>query len=198
MLFARLLQEALDALALPAALLIGNSVGGYAAARLAIDRPERVRGLVLVSPGGFTPHNFISRLFCRIKGSEWVTAHSNRAFAALYLRRRTPVVRDMLERAAGEQRRADAVAVNAAVWRSFIEPEHDLRQRAATIQAPTLVVSGRLDPVIPAGKDGRIAAASIPGARQVVLETGHAPFAEDPQAFLAAVEPFLDGVAGKA
>ncbi|NJK90053.1 MAG: alpha/beta fold hydrolase [Myxococcales bacterium] len=34
------------------AVLIGNSMGGFAAVRYAVHRPERVRALVLISPGG--------------------------------------------------------------------------------------------------------------------------------------------------
>jgi pimeloyl-ACP methyl ester carboxylesterase len=84
----------------------------------------------------------------------------------------------------------EALRVNAAVWRSFLEPRHDLRQAASALRVPTLVVSGKHDPVIPATRDGLNAARAIPGARQVVLDSGHAPFAEVPEAFLAAVLPF--------
>ena len=62
------LCEFLAALALPPALIIGNSLGGNVAARLAIESRAKVRGLVLVSPGGFTPHNLITRAFCQLAG----------------------------------------------------------------------------------------------------------------------------------
>ncbi|MGW4327944.1 alpha/beta hydrolase [Nocardia sp. NPDC004573] len=42
----------LDALGLGSAHLIGNSYGGAAALRLAMDRPEKVRKLILMGPGG--------------------------------------------------------------------------------------------------------------------------------------------------
>src|SRR5690349_686675 len=54
MLFASYLRAAVLALDLRDVVLVGNSVGGYAAARLAIDEPSRVGAIVLVSPGGFT------------------------------------------------------------------------------------------------------------------------------------------------
>ena len=41
--------------------LIGNSAGGFAAARLAIRHPDRVAGLVLVDSGGFGANNPITR-----------------------------------------------------------------------------------------------------------------------------------------
>ena len=50
MAFYEVLVEFLAALQLPQVLLLGNSVGGYAAARLAIEQPARVEKIVLVSP----------------------------------------------------------------------------------------------------------------------------------------------------
>jgi pimeloyl-ACP methyl ester carboxylesterase len=48
--------------------------------------------------------------------------------------------------------------------------------------------------VLPVNADGQTAARSIPGARLIVLDTGHGSFAEDPTAFLTAVEPFLEEI----
>ncbi|MEV0034062.1 alpha/beta fold hydrolase [Nocardia sp. NPDC050793] len=42
----------LDALDLPSAHLVGNSYGGAAALRLAMDRPEKAGRLILMGPGG--------------------------------------------------------------------------------------------------------------------------------------------------
>jgi pimeloyl-ACP methyl ester carboxylesterase len=46
------MREALDALVDEPAVVCGNSLGGALALRFALDRPERVRALVLVSPAG--------------------------------------------------------------------------------------------------------------------------------------------------
>jgi len=190
----RVLRELLDTLELPSVLIIGNSLGGNVAARLAIACPERVRGLVLVSPGGFTPHNAFTRGFCRWQGSRF--ALSPRRFAGLYLRRRTLVVEQMLERAAGEQSVGVALLRNRAVWRSFLEADYDLRPQAHRIQSPVMLAYGRLDPVISPYLDGRVARKCLPLARYADFACGHAPFAELPDAFLAQVEPFLAECAG--
>lgn len=187
--FCDVLHGFLKALALPPALFIGNSIGGNASARLAIVSPELVRGLVLVSPGGFTSHNFITRAFCRFQASR--LAFSPRSFAARYLKGRTPTVTAMMERAATSQGTAARIAINRAIWRSFIEPDHDLRQLASAIKAPTLLLFGKHDPIIPAKKDGAVAVKAIRGAKLVVMPSGHVPFAETPEAFLAEVLPFL-------
>jgi len=91
---------------------------------------------------------------------------------------------------------ADLVGSTAVAER--LDPE-EMRQilhefhRAATgaIEAPTLLLFGKYDPVVPARRDGVVAARSLPGARLVVMSSGHAPFAEVPEAFLAQVLPFL-------
>ncbi|TCJ96339.1 2-hydroxy-6-oxonona-2,4-dienedioate hydrolase/4,5:9,10-diseco-3-hydroxy-5,9,17-trioxoandrosta-1(10),2-diene-4-oate hydrolase [Nocardia alba] len=49
---ARVLGEFLDALQIDSAHLIGNSYGGAAALRLAMDRPDKVGRLILMGPGG--------------------------------------------------------------------------------------------------------------------------------------------------
>lgn len=191
MLFAGLLEQLVLKLDLRGLRIIGNSVGAFAAACLAISQPERVQALVLVSPGGFTAHGFFTRDFCRFKGREYVTRALNGFMARLYLRHKTPVTQAMRERARREQRSPAAVAVNAALWRSFIHPDHDLREAAKVIRARTLVIGGKRDPLIPA-QESRTAAAVIPGAHCIILPCGHAPFAELPELFLAVVLPFLE------
>jgi len=187
--FYRALREFLEVLAVPPALFIGNSVGGNAAARLAIELPERVRGLVLAAGGGFTPHNIITRAFCGWMGSR--VALSPRLWASWYLRKRTATVKEMIKRAATAQSTAPRLALNRALWRSFGGNENDLRAAASAIQAPTLLLYGRDDPALPASKDGKIAARCITHSRLVAMPCGHAAFAELPEEFLAQVLPFL-------
>src|SRR5262245_8400190 len=62
--FGDLLVEFADRLDLRNLVVIGNSVGGYAACRLALERAERVSGVVLVNTGGFTPHSTATRMLC--------------------------------------------------------------------------------------------------------------------------------------
>ena len=66
--FADVLADLVAALDLPPAAFIGNSVGGFAAARLAITDPQRVSRLVLVNTGGFIAGPAAS-LYCRVMGT---------------------------------------------------------------------------------------------------------------------------------
>ncbi len=187
---AALLPEMVAGLGAAPAILIGNSVGGFSAARLSLTHPALVRALVLVDSGGFSAHNAVSRLFCRVKGTELVSRLVAERFPRFYLRRRTPTVEAMLARSRAHARNPTAIAIDAAIWRSFTTPEHDLRSQAAAIRVPTLLVWGRHDPVLPL-RDAEVARRALPGAGYVLLDTGHVPFAEDPDGFLAAVMPFL-------
>jgi pimeloyl-ACP methyl ester carboxylesterase len=131
----------------------------------------------------------MTRAFCKLQGSRF--ALSPHRWAGLYLKRRTPVTKAMLERASTVQATEPSLALNRALWRSFADSEHDLRQSAGAIQAPSLLLFGKQDPAIPASKDGKVAARCISSAQFVALPCGHAPFAEVPELFLAEVQPFL-------
>ena len=50
--FADVAEQLVEQLARGGAIVLGNSVGGFSAARLAIRRPELVKGLVIVDGGG--------------------------------------------------------------------------------------------------------------------------------------------------
>lgn len=190
------LRTFVEALALPPAIIVGNSVGGNVAARLAIEAPQRVKALILVSPGGFTDHNWVTRTFCRLQGSP--LSLSPWRFARFYLKHRNETTRAMLERARTLQRLPVPQTLNRALWRSFLEPMHDLRNNASAIRVPTLLVFGRRDPAIPYKTDGRVAARVMPHARSEVFDCGHAAFAELPEAFLACLEGFLSSVGQQA
>ena len=75
-----------DRLDLHNAVIVGNSVGGYAACRLALERPERVAGVVLVNTGGFTPLGVFTRLFCAALGRPAVIKAVFPAFVRGYMR----------------------------------------------------------------------------------------------------------------
>jgi pimeloyl-ACP methyl ester carboxylesterase len=67
---------------------------------------------------------------------------------------------------------------------------HDTADRLARIAAPTLVLAGEFDTILPP-RFGRFVAAEIPNARfEVLPEAAHQPFQEAPEAFNARVDAF--------
>ena len=71
------------------------------------------------------------------------------------MKAKTDSDREIIERAIATARTAEGVRTATGLWRSFATPEHDLRGRAAELTAPTLIVWGKKDIVIPlsAGRD---------------------------------------------
>jgi pimeloyl-ACP methyl ester carboxylesterase len=189
--FAALAEEALARLAPDGAVLVGNSVGGFAAARIAIRRPALVRGLVVVDGGGFAGRPPYLRAFCALMGRPWFLRRIYPAFSRLYMRSRTDADRRAREGAMRTVAGEPGLSAVSQIWRSFGSPEHDLRRDAPKIAAPTLMVWGRRDPVIPL-RFGKRAAALVPGARLAIFDTGHVPFTTDPEGFAAELVPFAD------
>jgi pimeloyl-ACP methyl ester carboxylesterase len=196
-LLADVLDDIVDALSLKDVVLIGNSVGGSAAARLAITRPELVKGLVLVNTGGFVPITPLTKAFCRLLGTEAVARWVMPRFIPAYMKAQTRSDESVVARAVRRARTADGVRTAASLWRSFGTPEYDLRDRAHRIAAPTLIVWGDRDPALSL-RIGRATQRSIPGSTLHRLHTGHVVFSSDPTRFLRVVEPFLASIDAEA
>jgi pimeloyl-ACP methyl ester carboxylesterase len=192
-LFADVLEDVVDGLGLSRAVLIGNSVGGFAAARLAINRPDSVAGLVLVNAGGFGRWNPLSRMYCRVMGTPAVFRRLAPLFVRGYMKARSDSDREISERAIARAKTAKGVRTGTALWRSFATPGHDLRDRAAELTVPTLIVWGKKDIAAPLSV-GRATHSAISGSQLETLDTGHVVFSSDPQGFLAVAEPFLRSV----
>ena len=189
-LLADVLEDIADRLQLEQAVLVGNSVGGSAAARLAITRPHAVAGLVLVNTGGFVPNNVVTHAGCRLLGTPAITRRVLPRLVPVYMKAQTPNDRTILRKAVARARTGDGAVTAASLWRSFATPEYDLRDRAGHIKAPTLIVWGAKDPTL-ALRIGRATHNAIKGSQLEVLQTGHVVFSSDPAGFLAVVEPFL-------
>ncbi|WP_028922835.1 alpha/beta fold hydrolase [Pseudonocardia acaciae] len=192
-LFATVLAELVDGLDLERAVLIGNSVGGYAAARLALDQPERVAGLVLVNTAGFVRQTAMLRLGCRALGTPWLNRLLYPHLVTGYMRARNGHGRAVATRVRDLARTAEGSRLAAEVWRGFPDPAYDLRAEGPRLTMPTLLVWGSRDIVLPL-RTGHDTRAAIPGARFETFDTGHVVFASDPAGFVDLVEPFIEQV----
>jgi pimeloyl-ACP methyl ester carboxylesterase len=195
--FADVAEELIEKLAPEGTVVVGNSVGGFAAARLAIRRPELVRGLVLVDSGGFLGRSPQVRAFCALMSKPRFLRAVYPWFANRYMRPRSDADRLARDTGIATTRADPGLQAVSELWRSFASPEHDLRGAAASIASPTLIVWGRRDPVIPL-KVGRWLATEVPGAELEVLDTGHAPQVSRPQEFAALLAPFVEAAFGDA
>jgi pimeloyl-ACP methyl ester carboxylesterase len=189
--FADVAQELVEQLAPEGAVVVGNSVGGFSAARLAIRRPELVRGLVLVDSGGFVGRPPHLRAFCALMARPWFLRRVYPAFSANYMRARTDADRRARDTGVATTRRDPGLRAVSELWRSFASPAHDLRADAGSITSPTLLIWGRRDPVIPL-RVGRRLAGAIPGAELHVIDSGHVPHTTDPQGVARLLIPFAE------
>jgi pimeloyl-ACP methyl ester carboxylesterase len=190
---ADLTEEFVAAVAPGGAVVVGNSVGGFATVRLALRRPDLVKGVVLISPGGFVGRPPHVRAFCSLMGKPWFMRRIYPAFATRYTRPRTDADRRARDASVATTRRESGLRALGALWRSFASPDHDLRGDVARIDVPTLLLWGRRDPVIPL-RVGRRLEKAIRGSRLVVFEAGHTPQTTDPAGVAAELVPFAEQV----
>ena|SRR2546430_15016501 len=181
----------LDAAGCPSAHVFGISMGGMVAQELAIRHPERVRSLALgctfaswrgrTAPSldtkldllllnlGFVTPARISRV---LVSAEWHAAHPHGALLWM--------------------RRAERTALRYATAQVLAIARHETLPRLQQIRAPTLVLTGSADKLVPAA-NSEVLARSIPGARLVVFpNAGHVFPLEREQATVSALrEHFL-------
>ena len=186
----------LERLGVQRATLIGNSMGGRIAWGFAAAHPDRVSQLVLVSPDGFASPGieydkkqdvplmvrmlpYTLPLFMLRANLEAAYADPSKMTEAALLR-----TRDMM--LAPGVRRAVIARMEQTVLR-------DPRPLLASITAPTLLLWGDKDALIPIS-NAQDYLAAMPNARLVTLPgIGHVPQEEAPAESLAPLRAFLDG-----
>ena len=163
------------------AVVLGHSMGGAIALRLALDFPDRVAGLVLCSTAAhfqIAPaiHAVLEKDFGRLP--EWFrhTAYSPKTPREVVDRWVSVAVQAPQEIAVGDFRALDGF---------------DVRDRLRELRAPALVICGEDDLLTPP-QGSRQLVEGIPGARFTLLpRAGHMVFHEQPDGFHAALDPFL-------
>ncbi len=174
------LEAVIDALGVERALLVGASMGAHTAIRFALEHPQRVAGLAVVTPA-YDPERFPSELDRWDALARGLREGGVEGFIAAYGLDGVPEAwRETVERvirqrlAAHEHPQAVADAL-AAVPRSR---PFDAWASLAALEAPTLVIGSRdeADPGHPLAVAHAYAQA-IPGARLVVEEPGRPPIA---------------------
>ncbi len=181
---AQIIEELLDSLTPGGAVLVGNSVGGNVAVRLAIRRPDLVKGLMIIDGGGFEGLQLSGRVFCALMSRPWFARRVYPLFSRVYMRSRTAADRRARASAIATTRTAPGVRAVTEIWHSFSLPEHDLRAQAGKIAVPTVLAWGRRDPVLPL-RVAETARDLIPGSRLVVIDSGHLPQTTSPAAVAA-------------
>jgi len=193
-----ILIELMDQLQIDRANLIGNSLGGRIAWNFAALHPDRVARLVLVSPDGFASPGFeygkapdtppMMRALPYVAPRSMLKANLAAAYGRPEALSETTLTRYRDMMLAPGVRRAILARVGQTILR-------DPAPTLARIKAPTLLLWGELDGMIPISNAADYLR-HLPNAVLVRLPNlGHLPFEEDPVNSLPPVDRFLSGEA---
>jgi pimeloyl-ACP methyl ester carboxylesterase len=187
----------LDAYEIPAAHMVGVSAGGAFAQLLALDFPDRVLSLVLISTSPVTsdhrklppPSEEFTR-FVTTARVDWSDSASVIDYLVDYSRVLAGAKRPFDETAMRRLVRRDVErARNFAASQNHDIIRDDERSRGplSSITVPTLVIHGTADPMFPLAH-GRALSEAIPGAQLLPLEgAGHGVERADWQTIVRAI-----------
>jgi non-heme chloroperoxidase len=178
----------MDALELPAAVLVGHSGGSYTAQRFAIEHPERTLGIALV--GAFRALSDKPELDELWQAVAELRDPVDRDFVREFQESTAtqPVPAEFMEAVIAESRK-----VPARVWQATLKGLLDAQAPTETgaITAPTLILWGDRDALC-TRRDQEALVAAISGARLVVFQgTGHAVHWEQPERVAAELAAFV-------
>jgi len=194
----------MDRLGIERAALVGNSMGGAAAALVAAESPGRVSALVLIDAAGFdmgpSERPRLVRFAMSPAGSVIARLPGKRLVVEASLRQvfhdGAHVTPERVSEYLAAARRPGTFPAMRSLGASLADRAAVVSQALPRIGAPTLVLWGDDDRWIAIAHADRFVAA-IPGARRVVIAAcGHVPQEEKPEevarlllAFLAQAEP---------
>jgi 3-oxoadipate enol-lactonase len=180
----------LDAVGWESAHVLGVSMGGMVAQELALGHPERVRRIVLgcTYPGG-PGAQFTDPAVAQELAGAMLSGNRERALRASYAANLSAPYG--AEPGNWETFHAMATALPVAVPVIMAQAQavmgHDAHDRLSSITAPTLVIHGTADRMLPM-HNGEIIAERIPNARLELFEgVGHMLWWEQPERTAALV-----------
>ncbi|MGB9834316.1 MAG: alpha/beta fold hydrolase [bacterium] len=195
---AKLTVKLMDKMNVSRAILVGHSAGGAIALFTAILYPERVQGLILISPAVYSQGGipgFIRFLLSTPQG---------RHLGPLLVRSFANQGKEWAQKAWNDPSR-----ITPEIWEGYMKPlkarnwdqgffefllySHSLplESNLQKIKIPVLIVSGENDRVIPLQESVRLEESLPEADLKVIPNCGHLPQEEAPEAFLEAVKDFI-------
>jgi len=191
-LFARDLDALCARLGVGAVHVVGISMGGVIAQRLALDSASRVRSLVLISTSSEVSERATAtwqRLADVVEreGFDTRTADASRAFSPSFTARHPEVVAEVGRRNAANDPRSYAAAARAM-------SDYHFTPELPRLKVPTLILQGLDDQLTPPGGSVKLQRA-LPHARLLMIaDAGHNLPMEQPEVFRNSVLAFTAGV----
>jgi pimeloyl-ACP methyl ester carboxylesterase len=199
--YGRFLDAFMDHLGIESAALVGNSMGGFISAEVAIAHPSRVDILVLVSAAGITHlHKRVTPTQV-LRAARWSQPLTRTVLARSdYLIRRRRGRRLLLGTVARfPEKLAPHMCVemlggaNSPGFADALQTtlEYDFSDRLEEVSVPAMILWGRNDLVVPV-RCAHAYEQHLNDSRKVILEhTGHVPMIERPQTFNRLVDEFI-------
>ncbi len=196
-LFADDTAQLMESLKIRKAHVLGVSMGGYIAQELAIQYPEMVRSLILgcTSPGGEKAVLMSPERLKKFTANEGLTPEEilkkdmDILFSDRFIQENPETIREFTEISMRYYQPVDAFQ------RQFDAClRHDAAARLGSIKAPTLIMAGDDDPLVPS-ENSRILKKLMPGAELYFLPgLRHCFFIEGSEKFNQKVIDFLKSV----
>jgi 2-succinyl-6-hydroxy-2,4-cyclohexadiene-1-carboxylate synthase len=172
---------------------VGYSMGGRFVLRLAVDRPEVVRGVVVVgaTAGLDDPQARAERSARDRELADGLERDGLDAFLDRWLAQ--PLFAGLPEpmRFLDERRDNTASGLADSLRRAGTGRQEPLWDRLAAVAAPVLAVAGQADAKFTAEARRLVAAVGAPAELALVPGAGHAAHLERPAEFLGALRPWL-------
>lgn len=201
--YARFMVALLDALGVGAAHVVGNSMGGAVAYMTAVTAPDRVRSLTLAAAGGLGTD---IALFLRLATLPGMIALAKRfgrpehgrdvLRTCFYDASRIPeALYREVERYGLTSYPEFVRALRSGVTLRGVRPalRRAWMDRAPAYGGPVLVVWGREDAVLPLHHVAGVREIFPRAELRIIERCGHLLMVEQPEAFLGALVPFIDG-----
>jgi pimeloyl-ACP methyl ester carboxylesterase len=200
--YARVIDELCRTLDLEAPVVMGNSMGGFIGAELALAFPTRVQRLVLVSAAGLSVDSMKKEPV--LTAGRMLSATATRAGAATSDLIRRPRLRRLFLQLVVRYPERLSLPLASELVRGGGSPGlvggldavlgYKIRERLSEISVPVLIVWGRNDVLVPVGDAAEFERLIGSNAHAVIFEdTGHLPMIERPSRFNELVADFIAG-----
>jgi 4,5:9,10-diseco-3-hydroxy-5,9,17-trioxoandrosta-1(10),2-diene-4-oate hydrolase len=191
--FANIVLKFIDTLQLKNLIIVGNSVGGATAIRVASNN-SNIKLLSLSNPGGLDKRGFLAPFFLNYmirffqKGvennpkfkSKFENYYKKVLVTDTSVQRRNEIVKDCYA--------LSPLLVQA--WTSFKSDQEDLRPLISKISCPVLFTWGMKDKFVQFGRN-RKAIEKFKDYQLIKYQIGHTPYVECPELFLKDFQEFI-------
>jgi len=185
-------KEVLDAAGMERAALLGVSMGALVVLRLALDHPEAVSKLVLVTPGVLRSRysdwlfDTLRLLKDRLSPEEYTQTMGMLAFAPPFFERGYGMIKEVTKMLSPTRSEYDQIGRQLACLK-----DADISSELSRIEAQTLIIAGERDVLVSIESARKLASKLRRSRLHVIPGVGHSPFVEATEEVVKVIEEFL-------